>query len=152
MTNAANFLGEIKVTYERKESPPPAWTSSADSVKFFRSIIGSDWIEHHEEMWAAYLNKANKLVGFHQLSKGSIDGTVCDIRILLQAALGCNASGVILMHNHPSGNLKPSQIDITLTNKAKNACALLDIKLLDHLILTYESSYSFADEGLLNTN
>lgn len=103
----------------------------------------------HEEFWIIYLNNANKVLRTVQLSKGGITGTVVDIRIALKIALQLGAVAVILVHNHPSGILKPSQPDIQLTKKLKTAGDHLDIKVLDHLIVTEKAYFSFADEQLL---
>jgi DNA repair protein RadC len=144
------FLGEVKVTYNRRTNDTKTQvTNSNVAAEFFRTIINADIIEHHEEMWVAYLNRANRVIGFMQLSSGGLAGTVCDTRILFQGALLCNAQSMILMHNHPSGQAKPSDEDIKLTRSVKEAGKIMDITLTDHLILTYDSYYSFADEGQL---
>jgi DNA repair protein RadC len=97
-----------------------------------------------------YLNNANEIIGIHKLSKGGITATIIDIRILLATALKCLATGIIVSHNHPSGNLVPSKLDKDLTEKLKAACKLLDINLLDHVIIVPDNAYfSFVDEGLL---
>jgi DNA repair protein RadC len=100
-------------------------------------------------MKAFYLNTANEIIGFYEVSSGSVAGTIADIRLILAPALLCGASGIILGHNHPSGNLAPSKADIDLTKKIKDAAKLLNTDLLDHIILTETSYSSFADEGLL---
>ena len=103
----------------------------------------------HEEFWILYLNNANAILKIGQLSKGGITGTVVDIRLLLKQALEWGAVGLIVAHNHPSGQLKPSRSDISLTKKLAKAASVLDIKLLDHLIITESSYFSFADEKLI---
>ena len=96
------------------------------------------------------LTRSNKVLGIASISKGGISGTVTDVRIILQAAIKSNASGLIVCHNHPSGNLNPSESDTKLTQKIKESGNIMDIQLLDHLIITPdESYYSVADEGLL---
>jgi DNA repair protein RadC len=102
-----------------------------------------------EEFWVILLNRANRLIRKEQISSGGISGTVADPKIIFKAALDHRASSVILVHNHPSGNLKPSQADINLTKKMKEAGKLLEIPVLDHLIFGDEGYLSFADEGLL---
>jgi len=102
-----------------------------------------------EEFWIVLLNRANRVIKKEQISSGGISGTVADPKIIFKAALDQYASSVILIHNHPSGNLKPSQTDINLTNKMKEAGKLLEIPVLDHIIFGDESYMSFADEGLL---
>ncbi|MCF8714029.1 DNA repair protein RadC [Joostella atrarenae] len=103
----------------------------------------------HEEFWILYVNNSNSVIKTLQLSKGGITGTLVDVRLALKQALELNATAMILAHNHPSGGLKPSNADKEITNKIKNAGAGMDIKLLDHLIVTEKSYFSFADEGIL---
>lgn len=104
---------------------------------------------NHEEFWVIYLNKANKIIHKEKLSSGGITGTVVDIKLLLKNAVQHLASSIALCHNHPSGNLVPSDADIQLTKKIKEAGKLFDIILLDHLIIGDKNYYSFQDEGLL---
>lgn len=104
---------------------------------------------NYEEFWVLYLNNRNKIIGKEKLSSGGLTGTVVDVRLLFKNALHRLATAIVLAHNHPSGNLKPSQADIALTNKIKEAGRLLDIQLLDHLIIADTGFYSFADEGVL---
>lgn len=101
----------------------------------------------HEEFWVLMLNKANKVISKNLISKGGQAGTVVDPKIIFKAALEHNAASILLAHNHPSGNLKPSQADLDLTKKLKAAGKLLDITVLDHLIFAGNSFMSFADEG-----
>lgn len=103
----------------------------------------------HEEFWILYLNNSNKVIQELPLSKGGITGTLVDIRLAFKQALQLAATSVILVHNHPSGNLNPSSADKQLTQKFKTAGESLDIKVLDHIIITEKSYFSFADEGLL---
>ncbi len=101
-----------------------------------------------EQCYALYLNKANIVIGFAEISRGGTTATVVDIKVLLAHALNSAAQGIVLYHNHPSGNLVPSEADKQLTKKVKNACLLLDMVLIDHLIVTSENKfYSFADDG-----
>ena len=102
-----------------------------------------------EEFWVLLLNRANRLIKKEQISSGGVSGTVADPKIIFKAALDQYASSIILVHNHPSGNLKPSQADIKLTNKMKEAGNLLEIPVLDHIIFSNEGYLSFADEGML---
>jgi len=96
------------------------------------------------------MNRSNAVLGILEVSKGGISGTVTDVRVVYQAAIKGNASGIICAHNHPSGNLNPSESDTRLTQKLKDAGTLMDIQLLDHLILTADDNYySYADNGLL---
>ena len=103
----------------------------------------------HEVFGVLFLNRANKITRFEIISEGGITGTIADPRIVLKKALDENAVGLILCHNHPSGNLNPSQADKDLTRKIKDAAQLLDIKLLDHIIISESGYFSFSDEGLL---
>lgn len=121
-------------------------TSSASVFELMQPIIGE---LAHEEFWIVYLNNSNKVLQTTQLSKGGITGTVVDIRLAFKNAIQLGAVAVILAHNHPSGTLKPSQADIQLTKKLKTAGESLEIKVLDHLIVTEKAYFSFADEQLL---
>ncbi|MCM4168490.1 hypothetical protein KCTC52924_02065 [Arenibacter antarcticus] len=103
----------------------------------------------HEEFWIVYLNNSNKVLFAGQQSKGGITGTLVDVRLVLKHALELGAVGLILAHNHPSGTLKPSEADKQITQKLKIASQALDIKVLDHIIITQKEYFSFADEGLL---
>jgi DNA repair protein RadC len=104
----------------------------------------------HEEFWILKLNRANRVIGREMISKGGVSGTTVDAKIVFHAALDNNkCSAIILSHNHPSGNLKPSQADLDLTQKLKNAGKLIDISVFDHLIISNMGYLSFADEGLL---
>lgn len=121
--------------------------SSSNSVfEILQPLIGE---LPHEEFWILYLNNSNKVIKTAQLSKGGITGTLVDVRLVFKEALQLGAVGIILAHNHPSGTLKPSQADISLTKKLKNAGDGLDIKVLDHLIVTEKAYFSFADENML---
>jgi len=121
-------------------------TSSLSVFEILQPVIGD---LPHEEFWIVYLNNSNKILKSAQLSKGGITGTLVDIRLAFKNALQLGAVAIILAHNHPSGNLKPSQADIVLTKKLISAGESLDIKVLDHLIITEKSYFSFADENLI---
>lgn len=121
-------------------------TSSEDAF----NIMSIDLAElQHEEFWVIYLDRSNNVIGKTRVSQGGVSGTVIDIRIILKKALEKLASSIILVHNHPSGNLNPSKADIDITQKASNAALLLDMKVLDHLIIANRKFMSFADDGLL---
>ncbi|HMT28026.1 MAG TPA: JAB domain-containing protein [Bacteroidia bacterium] len=141
-------LAEIKVSYTPSyiEVSPNKIGSSKDASDIFRNFFQSH-MEHREAFYVLYLNRANKPLGIYQLSIGGQTGTVADPKICMQVALKSHACGMILAHNHPSGNLQPSESDIDLTRRIKAACTLLDVQLLDHVILTQDSYFSFADEG-----
>jgi DNA repair protein RadC len=103
----------------------------------------------HEEFWILFLNRANKVINRMKLSQGGISGTVTDVRIVMKKAIEYLASGIIVCHNHPSGNLSPSDSDTRITQKIKEAGNIMDIQLLDHLVISEKDYYSFADNGLL---
>ncbi|WP_423818166.1 DNA repair protein RadC [Salinimicrobium sp. TIG7-5_MAKvit] len=121
-------------------------SSSASVFELMQPKIGE---LPHEEFWILYLNNSNKVIQELPLSKGGITGTLVDVRLAYKQALNLGATATILVHNHPSGNLNPSAADKQLTQKFKTAGESLDIKVLDHLIITEKSYFSFADEGLL---
>lgn len=103
----------------------------------------------HEEFWILFLNRSNKVINRMKLSQGGISGTVTDVRMVMKRAIEYLASGIIVCHNHPSGNLNPSESDTRITQKIKEAGNIMDIQLLDHLIISEKEYYSFADNGLL---
>lgn len=121
-------------------------TSSVSVFELMQPIIGE---LPHEEFWIIYVNNSNKVIQKQLLSKGGITGTLVDVRLVLKNALEFGATGLILAHNHPSGTLIPSEADKQLTKKLKTASESLDIKILDHLIITEKAYFSFADENLL---
>jgi DNA repair protein RadC len=104
---------------------------------------------NHEEFWIVYLSQSNKVIGKWLASKGGITSTLVDVRLVLKKALELSATGIILSHNHPSGKREPSQSDKDLTRKMMDAAKVMDIQVLDHLIVTDHSYFSFADEGIL---
>ncbi len=120
--------------------------SSNDAFELLLPTLGD---LQHEEFWILYLNNANKVLLSTQLSKGGLTGTLVDVRIVMKQALELGAVALILAHNHPSGSLRPSKADKEVTQKLKNAASALDIKILDHLIITQKAYFSFADEKLL---
>jgi len=120
--------------------------SSKSVFELLQPILGE---LPHEEFWILYLNNANSVILKEQLSKGGITGTLVDVRLVLKQALEYGAVGLVLAHNHPSGTLKPSNADKEITLKLKAATEALDIKVLDHLIITEKAYFSFADEELL---
>ncbi len=144
-------VAEIELRYKSKvrASDRPKIESSKDAYNVLMKSWDENKIEFVEQFKVLFLNKANKVLGIYEVSTGGISGTVADPRVIFAAALKANCCGIIISHNHPSGNLKPSRQDEALTEKIKKVGELLDIKLLDHVIVTNESYYSFADEGLL---
>ena len=141
---AAMELGRRRRSEEALENVKV--TSSNSVFEVLQPILGD---LAHEEFWILYLNNANKIIEQFQISKGGITGTLVDVRITLRKALELGAVSLILAHNHPSGNLNPSDADKQLTLKLKTAAESMDIKILDHLIVTEKSYFSFADEGLM---
>ena len=121
-------------------------TSSESVFELMQPILGE---LPHEEFWIVYLNNSNKVIQKNQLSKGGITGTLVDVRLVMKNAIEIGAVGIILVHNHPSGTLKPREADRQLTNKLKIAGESLDIKVLDHIIITEASYFSFADNEQL---
>jgi len=144
-------VAEIQLSYKSKvkASKRPKITSSQDACKVLRQIWDQDKLELQEEFKVMLMNRANQVIGIFHLSTGSTTGTIADPRLIFCAALKGNACGIIVAHNHPSGNLQASQADIALTNKLKEAGKFLEITLFDHIIMTAEAYTSFADEGLL---
>ena len=120
--------------------------SSETVYSFFQPMLGD---LEHEEFWLLMLNRANRVIGRFKVSQGGLSGTVIDTRIILKKALDNLATSIIVCHNHPSGNRKPSDADVKITEKLKKAADMLEIKLLDHLIIADKSYFSFADEGLI---
>lgn len=121
-------------------------TSSKSVYELLQPILGE---LQHEEFWIVYLNNSNKVLQTTQLSKGGITGTLVDVRLVMRQALELGSVALILAHNHPSGTLKPSNADKQITQKLKSAAQALDLKVLDHLIITQEAYFSFADEQIL---
>lgn len=141
-------LSEIKVSY--------SYTSNKIQISGSHSVyqlIIENWnlgtIQLYEEFKILLLNRNNSVLGIYQISKGGVAGTVVDPKIIFSVALKSLASSIILVHNHPSSNLKPSAADIKITKQLKEAGKLLDIQVLDHLIITAESYFSFADERMI---
>jgi DNA repair protein RadC len=121
---------------------------SSECSDFIRQFYGDD-LEIFESFFILLLNRANKTIGYAKISQGGISGTVVDVKLIAKYAIESLASSVILAHNHPSGTLNPSDADRQITTKVKQGLKLLDIEVLDHIILTADSYYSFSDNGLL---
>lgn len=140
-------LPEITLKLKRGEVLKSKIATSKDAVEIFRKIWDTDTLEIYESVIVIFLNRSNNTIGWYKVSQGGISGTVIDNRLILVTALNCLASGIIICHNHPSGNTTPSEADIKVTLKLKQACDLLEISVLDHIILTEESHYSMADNN-----
>ena len=144
-------IAEVELIYKSKvkASERPCIKSSKDAASLLQRYWDESKIDFIEQFKVIFLNRANKVLGIFEVSSGGVSGTFVDAKLVFVAALKANASGIIISHNHPSGNLKPSSADEQLTAKLKQGGTYLDIKLLDHLIITSEGFFSFADEGLL---
>ncbi len=146
---AINILAALELGRRRQLTDGRIQTKINSSEDAFRylSVDLSDLV--HEEFWTLYLDRANNVIGKAKISQGGISGTVIDVRIILKQAIEKQASSIILVHNHPSGNLDPSSNDLEITRKASSAAQLIDMKVLDHLIIAGHRYTSLADEGLL---
>ena len=143
-------IAEISINYKplRKLSEVKQVIKSKDAADFFRSIW-SDRIHFLEEFYMLMLNRNKRILGYLLISVGGTTGTVVDTKIVFQGALKANANSIIVCHNHPSGNLSPSEQDIKLTRNLKEAGKIMDIQVLDHVILSAEGYFSFSDEGMM---
>ncbi len=144
-------VAEVELIYKSKvkASERPKITCSKDAYEIFLKHWDADKLEFVEEFKVILINRANKVLGICSLSIGNVAGTIADPKQVFTAALKANASYVVVCHNHPSGNLKPSHADEVLTHKMREAGRFLDLPLLDHLIIAAEGYFSFADEGLI---
>ena len=142
-------IAEINVFYRPNLFSRVKVTSSSSAYVIILEDWDLDTISLFEEFKVLLLNRANYTLGIYTLSKGGMSGTVVDVKLLMAVALKSAACSMILVHNHPSGNLQPSEADKTITRKIVEGGKLLDLQILDHLIVTGEGYYSFADEGLL---
>ncbi|MDF3077997.1 MAG: repair protein [Sphingobacteriaceae bacterium] len=144
-------VAEVQLTYRPKVKPSnrPKVLSSLEASKIVRGGWDLDRLEFVEEFKIILLNRASRVLGIVPISSGGINYTVVDPKLVFAAALKAVASSVILVHNHPSGNLQPSNADISLTSKMKEGGKLLDINVIEHIIISREGYYSFADEGLI---
>ena len=144
-------VAEVELTYKTKikASDRPLISSSADAAELLKSHWDENKIEFVEQFKVLLLNRANRVLGLVEISSGGVTGTVADPKLVLVAAVKANACAIIMAHNHPSGNLKPSQQDEHLTQKIKAAAQLFDIRLLDHVIITNDGHFSFTEQGLL---
>lgn len=132
-----------------KPADCPKILQSTDAHKQVRAFFDSSMLNIREEAVVLFLNRSNRVIGGFKISSGGITSTIIDISLILGIALKCLAKGLILAHNHPSGELQPSRADQEITERLKNAARILDVTLIEHLILTEDSYLSFADEGLL---
>lgn len=144
------IVSEIQLKYQ-----PQPLTETINGAKdihqlLINRVFDADSIGYKETFKVLLLNNANKIIGYTTISEGGLTSTIVDVRVIIQTALVCNATSIILTHNHPSGNPRPSGQDDSLTRRIQEACKLLDIRLLDHIIVTpFNSFYSYCDEGRL---
>jgi DNA repair protein RadC len=146
---AITIVAALELGRRRKEENPLELVKVTSSKVMYQEMYPIIGELAHEEFWVVYLNNANKIIFKAQLSKGGITGTVVDVRLVFKIALEQNAVAIVLAHNHPSGKLQASEADIQVTKRIKNAGLQLDISVLDHIIVTEHSYFSFADEGIL---
>ncbi|MBN8577086.1 MAG: DNA repair protein RadC [Cyclobacteriaceae bacterium] len=146
---AITIVAAMELGRRRKEHDPDKRPKISSSQDAFELLKGNLIDLPHEEFWILLLNRMHQVIKKKRISEGGVTGTVADPRIIYKLAVEELASGLIVAHNHPSGNLAPSQSDIDLTRKLKEAGKMLEIQLLDHLIIANQKYYSFADEGLI---
>jgi DNA repair protein RadC len=142
-------LAEVEISYKTKvkATDRAAITTAESAYKVLLSVYNLEIVEHHEVFVLILLNRANRVLGWAQISQGGITSTVVDARIIFQHALLANATQIIISHNHPSGLVNPSEEDKMMTKKIVEAGKLLDIRVLDHIIFSKDNYYSFAEEG-----
>ena len=151
ITDRSPEVAKVHLSYTPKTKPSklPKISGSQDAYNILLANWNASSLEFVEQFKVILLNRANKVIGILKVSTGGTSSTIAEPKLVFASSILGNASGIILAHNHPSGNLKPSQADIELTKKLKEAGKLLEIPVLDHLIVTNEGYYSFADDGLL---
>lgn len=149
VAKAITIVAALELGRRRKETDPEEKPKISSSKDAFEQLKGDLMDLHHEEFWVLLLNRANRVIKKKRISEGGVSGTVADPKIIYKIALEELASGIVVAHNHPSGNLTPSQSDIDLTKKLKEAGKFLEVQLLDHLIIAGQKYISFADDGLL---
>ncbi|TWI12363.1 DNA repair protein RadC [Flavobacterium cauense R2A-7] len=143
-----NTLAEIQVSYNTNSRVKPIITSSHAAYELLQASWTAGTMELQEEFKVLLLNRANNVLGIYNMSRGGGGATVVDVKLLFAVALKCNATSIIISHNHPSGKLEPSSTDKEITKKIKSASEFLEVKLLDHIIVTKNGYYSFADNGI----
>jgi DNA repair protein RadC len=146
---AVSILAALELGRRRKLDDAPEMVKITGSVSVFDLMYPVLSDLHHEEFWVLLLNRSNRVIEKQKISQGGITGTVTDIRMILKTAIDHLATALILCHNHPSGNLQPSDADISITRRIKESALLMDISLLDHLIIAGKGYFSFADETMI---
>jgi DNA repair protein RadC len=151
MKNTQNFINEVQLDFQKKLFSKNKITSSNSAAELSREIFNAtkSCIELKEYFFVIMLNQSNQVLGYIKVGEGGISGALADLRLAFATAIKCLASGIILLHNHPSSNLNPSVADKSLTKKFVDAGNILDIVVLDHIILTAENYFSFADDHIL---
>ena len=142
-------VGEVELTYKSTSKSRNKIYSSEDAYKYLLPTYKEGTICYKEYFKVLFLNQDNQILGYTLISEGGITETCADVRLIMQAALLTNSVALILAHNHPSGNLKPSRQDMDITKQVREASNFMRIKILDHIILSDTEYYSFADEGIL---
>ena len=142
-------VSEITVSYSNKNTDRIKITGSETAYDVIIKHWDKNIIEFQEEVKLILLNRANIVLGVCNLSKGGVSGCIVDIKIILSISLKCNASGIIIVHNHPSGNMSASKADLSITKRLKEACEIVDLSLLDHLIISKDDYLSMSDRDLL---
>lgn len=138
---------ELSLKYKRTENTIGKINKSQDTEKLARSFFDQDTIQHKESFWCFALKRNNEVIGAIKICDGGSSSCIVDVKFIAQTAILTNCDGIIIAHNHPSGNLRPSESDITITKKIKEALNLFDVKLLDHIILTKDAYTSMSDNG-----
>lgn len=146
---AITIVAALELGRRKKDSDTPQQTIVRTSVDAYRHIVAKLSDLPHEEFWVMLLNRAHKITKTELVSRGGVSGTVADVRMMMKMAVENLACAMVLAHNHPSGNMRPSEADVALTRKVREAAGLFDIQLLDHIIVGEGSYYSFTDDGLL---
>ena len=149
MNNMEYYVGEVRLSYHKKSMETQFASTPNEAYRILRSTYRDEDIEYRESFKVLFMNQNFKVLGWTTISDGGITETPADIRMILQAALLCNATCITVCHNHPSGNLIPSRDDDRLTEKIRKACEIMRIHLVDHLILTDNSYYSYREKGRL---
>jgi DNA repair protein RadC len=144
---AISIVAALELGRRRKDTDTPQQTVIRTSADAYTHIAGKLSDLPHEEFWILVLNRAHRVIKSELISKGGVSGTVADVRMMIKTAVENLASAIVLAHNHPSGNTRPSDADIQLTRKVRQAADLFDIQLLDHIIVGEGTYYSFADNG-----
>lgn len=149
MTTYKSTIEELTLGRKKTNIPKVKLTRSSECYEYIMKLWNQDTIELHETFVAVFINQANNTIGWYVVSQGGITGCIVDVRMLFAAALKVGAVGMVVAHNHPSGNLKPSVADLKITKCIQAVADVHDMQILDHIIVTSDGYYSFGDEGQL---